>query len=159
MIIRHDVNDQKYLDLGEKYSPSVAYLGGCAGTLIDRSWILTAAHCVVGRESEILSVRHTDTEYRVENIMLHPDFEQEKTIRHDIALVQLKEPIDVGEPAKLYTLSDEEGQTVVFVGRGTFGNGRKGLIEEDGKQRGATNVVISASVHQCISASVHQSKQ
>lgn len=147
MIIRHDVNEQKYLDLGEKYSPSVAYIGGCAGTLIDSNWILTAAHCVKGREHTLFSVRHIDREYRVEKIVVHPEHNIETSEQFDIALIQLMEPIKKGKPAHLYQLNDEKGKSVVFVGRGTFGNGRDGLIQDDGKQRGATNTVISTSEH------------
>lgn len=145
MIIRHDVDDQKYLDLGEEYSSSVAYLGGCAGTLIDSNWILTAAHCVKGRESALFNVQHIDKEYRVETIMVHPKFGLDREGQHDIALMQLKDPVMNGKPAELYDSKDEESRRVVFVGRGTFGNGQEGLIEHDAKQRGATNTIIGTS--------------
>ena len=74
--------------------------------------------------------------------MVHPEYNLEKDGRHDIALVQLKEKVENGKPAKLYEITDERGKQVVFVGKGGFGNGLDGPIEYDKKQRGATNTII-----------------
>lgn len=145
IVIKHDAEDKQYLELGEKYSKSVAYVAGCAATLIDKNWLLTAAHCVEGKKEDIFTVRHVDTKYRVETIFIHPKFNRENDEFYDAALVQLKDPIDSGKPAKLNHQSNEMGQDVIFVGRGTFGNGRDGLIKDDFKQRGATNTVASVN--------------
>lgn len=145
IVIRHDVEDKKYLELGEEYTQSVAYLAGCAATLIDRSWLLTAAHCLEGKEDDIFTARHVDTKYRVERIFIHPKFKRINDEVYDAALLQLKDPIDAGKPALLNQQKNEVGQQVIFVGRGTFGNGRDGLIRDDAKQRGATNTVSSAN--------------
>lgn len=123
----------------------MVYLGGCAGTLIDSGWVLSAAHCVKGREQSLFSVQHLGKEYRVEKIVVHPKFGTEDNNFYDFALIQLKEPVTDGKPAKLYPAEDETGKPVVFVGRGTFGNGRDGLVKNDGKQRGATNTITGAS--------------
>lgn len=96
------------------------------------------------REKKLFFASHLDQDYRIEKIVTHPESGSGGNARHDIALVQLKEEVKNGIPAKLYDLSDENGKSVVFVGKGTFGNGRDGLIEHDGKQRGATNTVIGA---------------
>lgn len=145
IIIRHDVNDQEYLSLGEKHSPSVAYVGGCASTLIDHNWLLTAAHCVEGKEGALFTARHINNEYRIEKIVVHPKFDRKNDENYDIALVQLKDSIYNGKPARLYEFEEEQGKSVVFIGRGTFGNGHDGLIRDDNKQRGATNTVVSIS--------------
>lgn len=147
IVIRHDVEDKKYLALGEKYSVSVAYVNGCAATLIDKSWLLTAAHCLEGKEDTIFTVRHIETIYRVEKIFIHPEFKPTNDEKFDAALVQLKDAIENGRPALLSEHRNELGQAVIFVGRGTFGNGRDGLIRDDFKQRGATNTVSSANEH------------
>ena len=145
MIIRHDIDDQKYLDLGEQYSSSMAYLDGCAGTLIDSSWVLTAAHCIDDKENELVTVSHNGNTHRIEKIVVHPEWNKDASDGYDVAMVQLKDAIEIGKPVKLYDQADENGQPVAFVGRGGFGNGRDGNIRDDGKQRGATNTIVSVS--------------
>jgi len=145
IIIRHDVDDSKYLKLGEQYSESVAYVGGCASTVIGNNWLLTAAHCVKSRENSLFTIKHFSNKYRIASIIVHPKFDKKHDELYDIALVHLKDPIENGKPVKLYQLEDEVGKPVVFVGRGTFGNGIEGLTRHDRKQRGATNTIVSAS--------------
>ncbi len=147
IVIRHDVEDKQYLVLGEKYAQSVAYIGGCAATLVDVNWVLTAAHCLKGKEHSLFYVKHNDAQYRLENIFIHPQFNRKNDEIYDIALVQLKDPIETGEPAQLYQDYNENGQAVIFVGRGTYGNGKDGLIRDDYKQRGATNTVDMVNEH------------
>lgn len=147
IVIRHDVEDKEYLTLGQQFSPSVAYIGGCAATLIDVSWVLTAAHCLAGKEHRLFYVKHIDAQYRLQNIFIHPKFDNNNDEFNDIALVQLKDPIETGKPAQLYQDYNENGQPVVFVGRGTFGNGKDGLIRDDNIQRGATNIVDMVNKH------------
>ncbi|NVK57785.1 MAG: trypsin-like serine protease [Alteromonadaceae bacterium] len=141
IVIRHDVSDEKYIALGKKYSSSVAYVGGCAATLVDMHWILTAAHCLQDHRNVPFLVRVQDNHYRVARVVIHPEFSSENDEIHDIALVKLKDPVRNGIPVKLYSQRDETGMSVVFIGKGTFGNGQDGLIRDDGKQRGATNTV------------------
>jgi len=147
MIIRDDIDDQKYIELGEKYSSSVVYIGGCAGTLIKDDWVLTAAHCVKGREDAIFSISHLDQKYRVEQVVVHEKFGLQDSPDFDLALIQLKEPVKNGSPIEFYPFNDEEGKAVVFVGRGGYGTGKEGIIDHDGKQRGATNTVFKVTEH------------
>jgi len=141
IIIRHDIEDKKYKEFGEKYSASVAYVGGCAATLIEKTWLLTAAHCVQGREKQFFTATHLKNKYRIEKIIVHPEFDEKNDELFDIALIQLKDFINTGRPVKLYQADDEQNKPVAFVGRGTYGNGRDGLIRDDYMQRGATNTV------------------
>lgn len=137
IVIRDDVSDRKYQELGEQYSSSVAYIGGCVATLVEQYWLLTAAHCMRDEGRNLETALHLEAPYRVKEIFVHPS--------RDIALIQLKDPIRNGKPANLYNQINEVGQAVVFVGNGGFGNGRDGLSGDDGEIRGATNTVIEAS--------------
>jgi len=147
IIIRHDIDDEEYRELGEQYSASVAYIRGkgCTATLIDPEWLLTAAHCVAGRERRVTKATHLGNEYAIESIVVYPQFELANDKVHDIALIQLKEPILNGVPAKLYADEDEAGKSVVFIGSGYFGNGVEGITKRVHIQRGATNTIIGVS--------------
>src|SRR5690554_3762944 len=102
IVIRHDVSDKKYLEMGEQYSSSVAYIGGCVATLVEPNWLLTAAHCVGDEGRNLKTALHLEAPYLVEQIFVHPS--------NDIALVQLKEPIGNGKPVNLYNQTNEVGQ-------------------------------------------------
>src|SRR5690625_5561799 len=71
IIIRHDVSDKEYQEFGERYSSSVAYIGGCMATLVEPDWLLTAAHCMGGesvdldRKSTRLNSSHVAISYAV----------------------------------------------------------------------------------------------
>lgn len=117
------------------------------GMLIAPSWILSAAHVAtelsVENDIEIANVF-----YAVEKIFLHPSFrnygEAGEMAENDIALIQLKQSVEGVVPLPLYTLKDEVGKTVTFVGRGDFGNGLLGPDSVDGKMRMATNRIEDA---------------
>jgi hypothetical protein len=142
IIIRHDVSDKEYQEFGERYSSSVAYIGGCMATLVEPDWLLTAAHCMRGESVDLTTALHLEAPYQVEQIFVHPD--------SDIALAQLKSPVRNGKPATLYNQTDEDGKIVVFVGNGVSGNGRDGLTGEDGNLRGARNTVIEATKYNLV---------
>ncbi|GLG96317.1 Serine protease grass [Gryllus bimaculatus] len=102
----------------ESAQPGARLSYNCAGTLIAERYVLTAAHCVVRRTSQVVSVRlgeyNTATpidckelqfqpqrqaclpppiDVDVQHIVTHPDYNR-ATSYHDIALLQLAWPVD-----------------------------------------------------------------
>lgn len=75
----------------------------CGGAIIDESWIVTAAHCVVGFSgSQVdahvgiteLRERNADNAVEVSEVIVHPSWDASR-FRNDIALLRLSTPISI----------------------------------------------------------------
>jgi hypothetical protein len=156
IIMRHDVDDAAYRELGERHRMTVVDVavpggdgvpmhGNGAGTLIAPQWVLTAAHVATGIKpgypTSRVSAPHTvhvdGKPFLVEQVILHPDWKDVEGPA-DIALLRLAEPVPGAQPACLYSRDDEVGQVTVLVGRGSPGNGLVGPTRFDAVLRGAT---------------------
>ncbi|MGD2108134.1 MAG: trypsin-like serine protease [Phycisphaerae bacterium] len=147
IVIRHDREDRKAIELAERFDAAGQILpdGGC--TLIAPNWVATAAHVAQQASAESLQVRFGDKSYKVEQVVIHP---KGKSVNPgmppevDLALLKLTEPAERIEPAAIYREKDELGKTVVLVGYGDVGDGKQRPRRSDGKRRAATNVIDDA---------------
>jgi len=142
IVMRHDKSSEAYQVAYEQY-PSVINLDFLMGTLIAPQWIVTAAHgtpLMPGGQQLTIN----GEQYRVENIVVHPDYAPESPKfqqDHDIALLKLDKPVKGVRPAGLYSKNDEVTNNVWFVGEGLVGNGRDGLTGEPEGLNHAQNLV------------------
>lgn len=84
--------------------------------------------------------------YEIKAVFIHPEWK--KGGPGDIALLQLKIPVEGVEPTPTYRAKDEGGKTVVIVGHGYTGKiGGKPLAREmwDRKKRAAINTITRVS--------------
>lgn len=146
---RHDREDAAYLAFGEG-RPETMGVGRAHGTLIDRRWVITAAHVASGLSPISGTVRVLDRDVPVDRVVLHPSWRGDLGPGRaepdwiDLALLHLAVPVEDVAPATLYDARDEVGTTIVFAGRGGAGDGRSGPVRQDGRMRAATNVVARA---------------
>jgi trypsin len=151
IVIRHDQEDRRYVELARQFPATVVFhqkdsgfgMDGI-GTLIDARWVLTAGHIVAelkpGDIAEVGGAR-----YEIEELVQHPLWQGIKKwedVQHDIALVHLRKAVRGVKPALLYTKPDELGLTLTIAGSGRFGNGLTGPTTDDLTMRAATNRVL-----------------
>ncbi|AOT11110.1 trypsin-like serine protease [Pseudoalteromonas luteoviolacea] len=134
IIIRHDVDEQRYLTKPSKFPALVTfYIDGAHGTLIRPNWILTAAHTTFCLQAGT-KVKTTRGSAVVKRLHVHPS--HTPGVSHDIALIELAEPILHVISAKLYKEKNEAGQTIWFIGIGGTGNGLTGITIDNYENKG-----------------------
>lgn len=146
IVIRHDVDDKKYLVYPADFAPlATLYVDGAHGTLIEPSWIVTAAHATFCINSGSY-ISLNNGYHIVESVFVHKDYQP--GISHDIALIKLVKPVEDIIPASLYDQPDELGKITWFIGVGGTGNGLTGQIvdnyENGGILRKAQNKIEQA---------------
>lgn len=101
--------------------PWFASVGGCGGTLVSPTRVLTAAHCVQGRAVADLRqvVVAGDVVRDVSHIAMHPNWRQRngsENFLDDVAIVELAQPVTTVTPIALAT-SDVPEATITGTGR------------------------------------------
>lgn len=149
MITRHDKDEAEFLKLAEKFEKYICHLNlpDCEGTIIADQWIVSAAHCVEVIASKFNRGRKhfviiNDEEIEVDKVIMYKEWDEKQA---DIALLHLKTKPLRALQAKLYVDKDEVDKLIYMLGRGDKGNGLIGVNGNDGKQRGATNRIETAT--------------
>ena len=142
IVIRHDRDAEKYVELGASFKAVCRVGRGGDGTLIAPRWVLTAGHVARGMQSRRQNkiVTFGDQDYQIEKIVVHPQWRRMGP--HDLGLLKLKTAVEGIEPYGLYTESDENGQTITMVGHGKTGVGNDRQRSEDRRRRAATNKIV-----------------
>jgi secreted trypsin-like serine protease len=75
----------------------------CSGTILESSYILTAAHCLANRSPQDITIKagihyRSDTNAiirQVDHIYIHPNYTAQSNVyKHDIAILHLSQPLD-----------------------------------------------------------------
>jgi hypothetical protein len=154
--IRHDRSDWLYRSLADGFS-SVGHLAasngsgswGCSGTLIGRSYVLTAAHCVEGRDGVGGFMNYgTFTvggqRYSVNYLSAHRDWfssGRNLGLGADLAILSLNRSVWGANPATLYSSRDEDLKLGTYVGFGMTGTGTTGAYLSSGAKRAGQNTI------------------
>lgn len=140
IITRHDVRDEKLLEYGKHADfQSLAIFKHGNGTLIDKSWVLTAEHVTVGLlpGNDVLIGGKTFT---INEVIRFPQIGVDNPYkRKDIALVKLNEEVTHVRPALLPEVAPKAGEMIHLAGTGRVGDGRSTPKQSDHRVRGATN--------------------
>lgn len=142
---RHDVADEKYLELAKTFEYHVANLNLPDGnaTFISKDWLVTAAHAAIVIKEKLKNgeehfISFQGNQFKVEEVVLPRKWRRNK--RHDIALIHLSGKVEEAQPVELYRKEDETDKLIYIVGNGGTGNGKEGYKgKTDWRYRAATN--------------------
>ena len=148
--IRHDRSDLQYRNLANQFS-SVGKLslsgssGGwlCSGTLLNSTWLVTAAHCLDNVQSGTFSIGGSN--YNINGAITHSGWlntNRNPGAGYDLGLFRLSRPVTNVTAASLFTGSNEDKQIGTYVGFGATGTGLTGYTSGSaGTKRAGQNTI------------------
>ncbi|CAF4837081.1 unnamed protein product [Pieris macdunnoughi] len=116
-----------------KYQVSLQNVGShfCGGSIIDKKWVVTAAHCTYNRPAQSFKVAvginklsDEGKKYTPDKVIIHEKFD-EKLFTNDISLVKIESGIELNDrvnPVGLPTTNINPGDTLVLTGWGRISN-------------------------------------
>ncbi|MCP4989581.1 MAG: trypsin-like serine protease [Colwellia sp.] len=147
IIIRHDVEDSKYINQ-TKLIPALVtfttlhegktYVVG-SGTYLGEGWVLTAAHVAHFLESNDKAEISSEKLSIIDRVV-HEKWKDQQ-LGFDIALVKISKPIKEVESVKLFNYQVTPNDIVYLAGQGDTGNGLVGMKPSDLQKRVAQNQI------------------
>lgn len=167
VVIRADVDDSKYRTNASEFPALADMPGEGHGVLIAPKWVITAAHAapMEGMDAEVTI---NGSAYKVARVFVNPGYRRmpdtlgQKALESgnpsgihaflagsdDIALIELRSPVEEVAPVALYRGSEEVTKVAMFLGKGATGNGLDGQIANAphrGVLRRAFNAITGAN--------------
>lgn len=152
-IIRHDVDIERYRELGRRpefscvgrYSSTVDSDDYAAGVLVAGRWVLTASHFLGDTSIWLFGGKY----YNSKRTVIHPGIKPTSTERQwkgwDLALIELTEPVSNVNPASRYYGTSEVSAIVTKIGYGYVGDGLHGMKSPGQTERlGGQNTIDAA---------------
>lgn len=144
-----DTNDSKYIEYGNKFvyiglivgslETQEPYFGSCIA--INDNIIITAAHVLNKTKNHVVLINNKTI--KLNKIIIHQNYNENKFGYNDIALALLEKPISLDWYPKLYEDKDEVGKVCSLSGFGSTGTFTTGHNKSDGLKRAGSNIIDS----------------